>query len=46
MIPRGVYTPQGFIACPLYAMPYSRGHVMVPRRVCTPRNHGVPSELV
>ena len=33
MIPRGVYKPQGIIACPLHM---SRGHIVVPRRVYTP----------
>ena len=33
MIPRGVQTPLGIIACPL---DYYRAHAMIPRRVYTP----------
>ena len=33
MIPRGVYTSQVIIMCPLDR---SRGYTMIPRRVCTP----------
>ena len=33
MIPRGVYTPLGIIACPLDP---HRTHTMIPRRVYTP----------
>ena len=33
MIPRGVCTAIGIIACPTHV---SRGHAMIPRRVYTP----------
>ena len=43
MIPKGVYTPLGIIACPLQRY---RTHVMIPRGLHTLRNHRVPSTLL
>ena len=43
MIPKGVYTPLGIIACPLQQY---RTHRMIPRGLHTLRNHCVPCTVV
>ena len=43
MIPKGVYSPLGIIACPLQQY---RSHVMIPRGLHTLRNPRVPSTVV